>query len=115
MILTPSEPEEEQVNTAEALQQVKEVIAAVDLKVSEYEKRQRLKEIHSRTDSKSIMRMKSGQMFAKEDLIRGRRLVHDGPLQLKNTAGRLKGGEDGVLCDTWYRYRYGYGWVWLDD
>ena len=36
------------------------------------------------------MRMKSGQMFAKEDLIR-RRLLHDGTLQLKNAAGRLKG------------------------
>lgn len=45
----------------------------------------------SRTDSKSIMRMKSGQMFAKEDLIRGRKLLHDGALQLKNSAGRLKG------------------------
>ena len=47
--------------------------------------------ICSRTDSKSIMRMKSGQMFAKEDLIRGRKLLHDGALQLKNSAGRLKG------------------------
>ncbi|XP_072520347.1 A-kinase anchor protein 13 isoform X2 [Salminus brasiliensis] len=94
------DPEEEQVNTAEALQQVKEVIAAVDLKVSEYEKRRRLKEIHSRTDSKSIMRMKSGQMFAREDLIRGRRLVHDGPLQLKNTAGRLKDVQALLLSDV---------------
>ncbi|XP_049340273.1 A-kinase anchor protein 13 isoform X4 [Astyanax mexicanus] len=94
------EPEEEQGDTAEALQQVKEVIAAVDLKVSEYEMRQRLKEIHSRTDSKSIMRMKSGQMFAKEDLIRGRRLVHDGPLQLKNTAGRLKDVQALLLSDV---------------
>lgn len=46
----------------------------------------------SRTDSKSITRMKSGQMFAKEDLIRGRKLLHDGALQLKTSAGRLKGG-----------------------
>ncbi len=47
--------------------------------------------ISSRTDSKSIMRMKSGQMFAKEDLIRARKLLHDGALQLKNSTGRLKG------------------------
>ncbi|KAI4902806.1 hypothetical protein NFI96_007461, partial [Prochilodus magdalenae] len=86
------DPEEEQKDMTEALQQMKEVIAAVDLKVSEYEKRRRLKEIHSRTDSKSIMRMRSGQMFAREDLIRGRRLIHDGPLQLKSATGRLKGG-----------------------
>ncbi|KAL7885295.1 hypothetical protein AOLI_G00055900 [Acnodon oligacanthus] len=94
------DPEEEQVDMTEALQQVKEVIAAVDLKVSEYEKRRRLKEIHSRTDSKSIMRMRSGQMFAREDLIRGRRLVHDGPLQLKNAAGRLKDVQALLLSDV---------------
>ncbi|XP_037396293.1 A-kinase anchor protein 13 isoform X2 [Pygocentrus nattereri] len=94
------DPEEEQVDMTEALQQVKEVIAAVDLKVSEYEKRRRLKEIHSRTDSKSIMRMRSGQMFAREDLIRGRRLIHDGPLQLKNAAGRLKDVQALLLSDV---------------
>ncbi|XP_066505455.1 A-kinase anchor protein 13 isoform X3 [Hoplias malabaricus] len=92
--------EEEHVEMAEALQQVKEVIAAVDLKVSEYEKRRRLKEIHSRTDSKSIMRMKSGQMFAREDLIRGRRLLHDGPVQLKTSAGRLKDVQALLLSDV---------------
>lgn len=53
--------------------------------------------IFSRTDSKSIMRMKSGQMFAKEDLIRGRKLLHDGALQLKNSAGRLKGSQSVLL------------------
>ncbi|XP_036420809.1 A-kinase anchor protein 13 isoform X4 [Colossoma macropomum] len=94
------DPEEEQMDMTEALQQMKEVIAAVDLKVSEYEKRRRLKEIHSRTDSKSIMRMRSGQMFAREDLIRGRRLVHDGPLQLKNAAGRLKDVQALLLSDV---------------
>lgn len=54
----------------------------------------------SRTDSKSIMRMKSGQMFAKEDLIRGRKLLHDGALQLKNSAGRLKEVHAMLLTDV---------------
>uniref|UniRef100_A0A8B9H7E9 Uncharacterized protein n=1 Tax=Astyanax mexicanus TaxID=7994 RepID=A0A8B9H7E9_ASTMX len=92
------EPEEEQGDTAEALQQVKEVIAAVDLKVSEYEMTaealQQVKEVIAAVD------LKSGQMFAKEDLIRGRRLVHDGPLQLKNTAGRLKDVQALLLSDV---------------
>ncbi|XP_070686695.1 A-kinase anchor protein 13-like [Pempheris klunzingeri] len=84
----------------EALRCVKELIAAVDSKVNEQEKKQRLKEVYSRTDSKSIMRMKSGQMFAKEDLIRGRKLLHDGALQLKNSAGRLKDVHAILLSDV---------------
>ncbi|MCI4380419.1 hypothetical protein PGIGA_G00239550 [Pangasianodon gigas] len=94
------EPEEEQADVAEALRQMKEVLTGVDSKVNEYEKRRRLKEVYSRTDSKSIMRMKSGQMFAREDLIRGRKLLHDGPLQLKNAAGRLKDVQALLLSDV---------------
>ncbi|KAI4824920.1 hypothetical protein KUCAC02_020633 [Chaenocephalus aceratus] len=56
--------------------------------------------VYSRTDSKSIMRMKSGQMFAREDLMRGRKLLHDGALQLKNTAGRLKDVQAMLLSDV---------------
>ncbi|XP_060784480.1 A-kinase anchor protein 13 isoform X2 [Neoarius graeffei] len=94
------EPEEEQTDVAEALRQVKEVLTGVDSKVNEYEKRRRLKEVYSRTDSKSIMRMKSGQMFAREDLIRGRKLLHDGPLQIKNATGRLKDVHALLLSDV---------------
>ncbi|KAI9523074.1 hypothetical protein NQZ68_031163, partial [Dissostichus eleginoides] len=84
----------------EALRCVKELITAVDSKVNEHGKKQRLKEVYSRTDSKSIMRMKSGQMFAREDLMRGRKLLHDGALQLKNTAGRLKDVQAMLLSDV---------------
>ncbi|KAM8893040.1 uncharacterized protein AB9W97_012741 isoform 4-T4 [Spinachia spinachia] len=84
----------------EALRCVKEAIQAVDSKVNEQEKKQKLREVYSRTDSKSIMRMKSGQMFAKEDLIRGRKLLHDGALQLKNSAGRLKDVQAMLLSDV---------------
>lgn len=69
---------------------VKGVIGAVDSKVASYEKKVRLSEIYTKTDSKSIMRMKSGQMFAKEDLKR-KKLVRDGSVFLKSAAGRLKG------------------------
>ncbi|XP_029289103.1 A-kinase anchor protein 13-like [Cottoperca gobio] len=87
----------------EALRCVKELITAVDSKVNEQEKKQRLKgslQVRRRTDSKSIMRMKSGQMFAREDLVRGRRLLHDGALQLKNSAGRLKDVQAMLLSDV---------------
>lgn len=80
----------EQEDLAQSLSLVKEVIGAVDSKVASYEKKVRLNEIYTKTDSKSIMRMKSGQMFAKEDLKR-KKLVRDGSVFLKNAAGRLKG------------------------
>lgn len=86
-----TENEEDHADISQSLRLLKEVIAAVDNKVNEHEKKKKLKEVYSRTDSKSIMRMKSGQMFAREDLLRGQKLIHDGSLQLKNTAGRLKG------------------------
>ncbi|XP_066503367.1 A-kinase anchor protein 13 isoform X2 [Hoplias malabaricus] len=94
------ESEEDYEDLSQALQLVKEVIAAVDSKVNEHEKKRRLKEIYNRTDGKSIMRMKSGQMFAREDLIRGRKLLHDGPLQLKGSAGRLKDVQALLLSDV---------------
>lgn len=80
----------EKEDLAQSLSLVKDVLGAVDRKVASYEKKVRLNEIYTKTDSKSIMRMKSGQMFAKEDL-RRRKLVRDGSVFLKSAAGRLKG------------------------
>ncbi|XP_029910505.1 A-kinase anchor protein 13 isoform X2 [Myripristis murdjan] len=92
--------DEDHGSISDALCYVKELLTTVDSKVNEHEKKRRLREVYSRTDSKSIMRMKSGQMFAKEDLIRGRRLLHDGALQLKNSAGRLKDVHAMLLSDV---------------
>uniref|UniRef100_A0A4W5P4B0 A-kinase anchoring protein 13 n=1 Tax=Hucho hucho TaxID=62062 RepID=A0A4W5P4B0_9TELE len=94
------ENEEDHDDITQALRLVKEILNAVDSKVNEHDKKKRLKEVYSRTDSKSIQRMKSGQMFAREDLVRGRRLLHDGPLQLKNSAGRLKDVQAMLLSDV---------------
>lgn len=90
--MSSAESEEDHEDLTDAVRLVKEVIAAVDNKVNEHEKRRRLKDFHGRMDSKSIMMTKSGQIFAKEDLLR-RRLIHDGMLQLKNCQGRPKGEE----------------------
>ncbi|XP_042797008.1 A-kinase anchor protein 13 isoform X10 [Panthera leo] len=90
--------EVEQGDLAQSLSLVKEVIGAVDSKVASYEKKVRLNEIYTKTDSKSIMRMKSGQMFAKEDLKR-KKLVRDGSVFLKNAAGRLKEAQAVLLTD----------------
>ncbi|XP_077935043.1 A-kinase anchor protein 13 isoform X10 [Halichoerus grypus] len=88
----------EQEDLAQSLSLVKDVIGAVDSKVASYEKKVRLNEIYTKTDSKSIMRMKSGQMFAKEDLKR-KKLVRDGAVFLKNAAGRLKEVQAVLLTD----------------
>ncbi|KAI5237322.1 A-Kinase Anchor Protein 13 [Manis pentadactyla] len=90
--------EVEQEDLAQSLSLVKDVIAAVDSKVASYEKKVRLSEIYTKTDSKSIMRMKSGQMFAKEDLKR-KKLVRDGSVFLKSAAGRLKEVQAVLLTD----------------
>lgn len=103
--MSNTEGEEDYNDLTDAVRLVKEVIAAVDGKVNEHDKKRRLKEFHSRMDSKSIMMMKSGQIFAREDLLR-RRLIHDGALQLKNSQGRLK-GEEMLYCpltDIIYTY-----------
>ncbi|XP_051947996.1 A-kinase anchor protein 13-like isoform X2 [Xyrauchen texanus] len=94
------EDKEDFENLTQALQLVKDILNSVDNKVNEHEKKRRLKDIYSRTDSKSITRMKNGQMFAREDLLRSRKLLHDGPLQLKNTAGRLKDVHALLLSDV---------------
>ncbi|XP_064014138.1 A-kinase anchor protein 13 isoform X2 [Pogoniulus pusillus] len=90
--------EVEHEDLTQSLNLVKDVIAAVNSKVSNYEKKMRLGEIYSRTDSKSIMRMKSGQMFAREDL-RHRKLIRDGPVSLRSAAGRLKEVQAVLLSD----------------
>uniref|UniRef100_A0A8C3AKJ8 A-kinase anchoring protein 13 n=1 Tax=Cyclopterus lumpus TaxID=8103 RepID=A0A8C3AKJ8_CYCLU len=91
--------EDDHEDLTEAVRLVKEVIAAVDSKVNEHDKRRRLKDFHGRMDSKSIMMTKSGQIFAREDLLR-RRLIHDGVLQLKNCQGRLKDVHALLLSDV---------------
>uniref|UniRef100_A0A8C9B716 A-kinase anchoring protein 13 n=1 Tax=Prolemur simus TaxID=1328070 RepID=A0A8C9B716_PROSS len=90
--------EVEQEDLSQSLSLVKDVIGAVDSKVASYEKKVRLNEIYTKTDSKSIMRMKSGQMFAKEDLKR-KKLVRDGSVFLKSAAGRLKEVQAVLLSD----------------
>ncbi|XP_072806838.1 A-kinase anchor protein 13 isoform X11 [Vicugna pacos] len=88
----------EQEDLAQCLGLVKDVIGAVNSKVASYEKKVRLSEIYTKTDSKSIMRMKSGQMFAKEDLKR-KKLVRDGSVFLKSATGRLKEVQAVLLTD----------------
>ncbi|NXX28669.1 ARG28 factor, partial [Nicator chloris] len=82
---------EEHKDLCKALRLIKDVIAAVDLKVNEYEKKQKLLEILCRTENKTYTKMKNGHVFRKQDLMRKERiLLHEGLVYWKTATGRFK-------------------------
>ncbi|NWY02443.1 ARG28 factor, partial [Nothoprocta ornata] len=82
---------EEHKDLRKALRLIKDMIAAVDLKVNEYEKRQKLLEILSRTENKTCTKLKNGHIFRKQDLMRKERiLLHEGLVYWKTATGRFK-------------------------
>lgn len=88
----PTEGTEEHKDLCKALHLIKDIIAAVDLKVNEYEKKQKLLEILSRTDNKTYTKLKSGYVFRKQDLLRKESiLLHEGLVYWKTATGRFKG------------------------
>ncbi|KAM6901040.1 rho guanine nucleotide exchange factor 28 isoform 3-T3 [Lycodopsis pacificus] len=81
----------EHADLSKALAQIREVIAAVDLSVSEYERRQRLQEVWNRMENRSAAKLKNGHAFRKQDMMGpGQTLKHQGPLLWKTATGRLK-------------------------
>uniref|UniRef100_A0A4W5JAC2 PH domain-containing protein n=1 Tax=Hucho hucho TaxID=62062 RepID=A0A4W5JAC2_9TELE len=92
-----SEDSEEHRDLSRALVLIKEVIAAVDLRVSEFEQGQRLQDVLNRMDNRSAAKLKNGHTFRKQDvLVPGRTLKHQGLLLWKTATGRLKG-----LSECW--------------
>ncbi|XP_062369939.1 LOW QUALITY PROTEIN: rho guanine nucleotide exchange factor 28 [Cinclus cinclus] len=82
---------EEHKDLCKALRLIKDVIAAVDLKVNEYEKKQKLLEILCRTENKTYTKLKNGYIFRKQDLMRKERiLLHEGLVYWKTATGRFK-------------------------
>ncbi|XP_051644108.1 rho guanine nucleotide exchange factor 28 isoform X2 [Manacus candei] len=82
---------EEHKDLCKALCLIKDVIAAVDLKVNEYEKKQKLLEILCRTENKTYTKLKNGHIFRKQDLMRKERiLLHEGLVYWKTATGRFK-------------------------
>lgn len=88
----PTEETEEHADLSKALAQIREVITAVDHSVSEYERHQRLQEVWSRMENRSVAKLKSGHTLRKQDMMgRGQTLKHQGLLLWKTATGRLKG------------------------
>ncbi|KAM4532647.1 rho guanine nucleotide exchange factor 28 isoform 6-T7 [Fundulus diaphanus] len=85
------EDTEEHGNLSKALAHIREVIAAVDLRVSEYERHQRLQEVWNRMENRSSAKLKSGLAFRKQDMMGpGQTLRYQGMLLWKTATGRLK-------------------------
>ncbi|XP_046694848.1 rho guanine nucleotide exchange factor 28 isoform X3 [Silurus meridionalis] len=81
---------QEHADISRALLLVRELISAVDVRVSEREQSQWLSDVLGRMESKSLVRLKSGAAFRKHDMTNGRTLLHHGPLLWKTATGRLK-------------------------
>ncbi|XP_013983546.2 rho guanine nucleotide exchange factor 28 isoform X2 [Salmo salar] len=95
------EDSEEHRDLSRALVLIKEVIAAVDLRVSEFEQGQRLQDVLNRMDNRSAAKLKNGHTFRKQDvLVPGRTLKHQGLLLWKTATGRLKDVLALLLTDT---------------
>lgn len=93
-------PEEtdEHADLSKALAQIREVIVAVDLSVSEYERHQRFQEVWSRMENRSVAKLKNGYTFRKQDMMGpGQTLKHKGLLLWKTATGRLKGESNASL------------------
>ncbi|KAM9841634.1 rho guanine nucleotide exchange factor 28 [Aulostomus maculatus] len=85
------EETEEHSNLSKSLAQIREVIAAVDLRVSEYERSQRLQEVWNRMENRSTAKLKNGRAFRKQDMMGpGQTLKHQGLVLWKTATGRLK-------------------------
>lgn len=83
-----------------ALAQIRDIIAAVDLNVSKYEKCQELQEVLARLENKSFAKLKNSKVFRKQDLhSKHRDLQHKGVVYWKTATGRLKGVYE-ITCVT---------------
>lgn len=85
------EKTEEHRDLCNALSLIKDMIAAVDLKVNEYEKHQKWLEILSKIENKTYTKLKNGHVFRKQTLLsKERTLLFDGLVYWKTATGRFK-------------------------
>ncbi|XP_077417024.1 LOW QUALITY PROTEIN: rho guanine nucleotide exchange factor 28-like [Vanacampus margaritifer] len=95
------EGSQEHSDLSSALAQIRDIIAAVDLTVSKYERSQELQEVLARLENKSFAKLKSGKVIRKQDLhSRHRDLQHKGLLYWKTATGRLKDTLTLLLTDV---------------
>ncbi|XP_067264546.1 rho guanine nucleotide exchange factor 28 isoform X2 [Chanodichthys erythropterus] len=91
---------EEHADLSRALVLIRELISAVDQRVSQYEQNQKMSEVLGRMENKCATKLKSGYTFRKQDITSGRALLHQGPLLWKTATGRLKDVLAFLLSDS---------------
>ncbi|XP_069818907.1 rho guanine nucleotide exchange factor 28 isoform X2 [Dendropsophus ebraccatus] len=92
---------EEHKDLCRALSLIKDMVTAVDLRVSEFERKQKLEEFLNKIENKTFTKMKNGHVFTKQDLrIKERVLLHDGLLLWKTATGRFKDIQALLLSDV---------------
>uniref|UniRef100_A0A4W6BSH1 PH domain-containing protein n=1 Tax=Lates calcarifer TaxID=8187 RepID=A0A4W6BSH1_LATCA len=90
-LFPPTEGSQEHSDLSSALAQIRDIIAAVDLTVSKYDRCQELQEVLARLENKSFAKLKNGKVFRKQDLhSKHRDLQHKGLVYWKTATGRLK-------------------------
>ncbi|XP_068104536.1 rho guanine nucleotide exchange factor 28 isoform X2 [Hyperolius riggenbachi] len=95
------EGSEEHKDLCRALGLIKDMLASVDLKVSEFERKQRLEEFVNKLENKTFTKMKNGHVFTKQDLKNTERvLLHEGVLLWKTATGRFKDIQALLLTDV---------------
>ncbi|KAM4050360.1 rho guanine nucleotide exchange factor 28 isoform 2-T2 [Anomaloglossus baeobatrachus] len=97
---TPEGTEEHQ-ELCRALSLIKDMVTAVDLRVNEFERKQKLEEFLNKIENKTFTKMKNGHVFTKQDLrIKERVLLHDGVVLWKTATGRFKDIQALLLSDV---------------
>ncbi|XP_054630150.1 rho guanine nucleotide exchange factor 28-like isoform X2 [Dunckerocampus dactyliophorus] len=92
---------QEHADLSSALAQIRDIIAAVDLTVSKYERSQELQEVLARLENKSFAKLKNSKVIRKQDLhSKHRELQHKGLLYWKTATGRLKDTLTLLLTDV---------------
>ncbi|KAG8456479.1 hypothetical protein GDO86_002312 [Hymenochirus boettgeri] len=96
-----TEGTEEHTDLCRALTLMKDLLAAVDLHVNEFEKEQKLQEILNKIENKTYTKLKNGLEFRKTDLAnKDRVLLHEGVVFWKTATGRFKDIQALLLSDV---------------
>ncbi|KAG1934860.1 rho guanine nucleotide exchange factor [Pimephales promelas] len=82
---------EEHKNLVRGLDLLKETISQVNTHVDEFEKAARLRDLSSKLEPKSQVKMTQGRVFRREDMVQGeKRLLHEGMLNWRLTSNKSK-------------------------
>ncbi|XP_056599861.1 rho guanine nucleotide exchange factor 18a [Triplophysa dalaica] len=82
---------EEHRDLVRGLELLKETIAQVNTHVDEFEKALRLRDLSSRLEPKSLVKMAQGRVFRREDMLQSnRKLLYEGILTWRSTSNKSK-------------------------